>query len=930
MYLVDREEQLRRIEELFTRSAAGAGGVALIEGAMADGKTELLRRAADEAVRSGSLVLRAACSAAEQALPFGVLEQLVRSVRLPAGLSDWTARSLERAVAEAPAGADAKAVNSSLARALRELTLPLLELAERTPVVIAVDDIHQADPLSLHFLLYLVRRLRSSRIAVVLTAGSELADGPEPLSVRLFFRAELLDQPHCVSLRVGPLSAAGALRMARAALGQPGADRLAGELPAAGGGNPALLRALVQDLQSAAGRDGQSGDEAYVRALLSLIYRDVPHGLPRVARALAVLGGDATPGLVAQLVGLEDGSAEQCLRVLTGAGVLSDGGFHRDAARRGILSTLPAPELAALRARASRLLHETGGAVDRVTRLLLSSGLPPEPWAGPVLLESAHRHLLNGEWSTAAATLELALQGDVDERDRAATSTALTAALWQTAPAASCQYLDALASAAQAGHLGARDSRTLLHQLLWHGRHDSARRVLTALHTLVGAGRATHAELLETQQWIAWTCPVVIAGGPRPEAAVHGDLRFRPAILAAHALARGRAGEAVAQAEQALREQLLLPDDLSAVATTLTALTALVGAGRATAAAHWCDRQLSSSRQSLSPTWRALLHAARAEAAIDLGDLHAAGKHSKSALDGLTPASWGVLVGLPLSAAVLAAVRSGRTDDAAALLARPVPAAMFHSRYGLQYLHARGHYHLATGHPHAALQDFQRCGELSRDWGLNVPGVVPWRTAAAEAWLRLGHPEEAAELATAQLALAEDSPADRGRALRVLAASAPVERRVPALTEALELLESCGDQYEPIRVLMDLGEACHRLGDPKRARTHSRRARRMAELHGAVPLREALPQAPSQADPPPADGANGSACLTDSEARVVELAVRGHTNREIATKLFVSASTVEQHLTRVYRKLGVRSRRELPARLPGLPRSQDAGCVLAS
>lgn len=55
--------------------------------------------------------------------------------------------------------------------------------------------------------------------------------------------------------------------------------------------------------------------------------------------------------------------------------------------------------------------------------------------------------------------------------------------------------------------------------------------------------------------------------------------------------------------------------------------------------------------------------------------------------------------------------------------------------------------------------------------------------------------------------------------------------------------------------------------------------------------------------------------LTESELRVASLATAGHTNREIAEKLFITASTVEQHLTRVYRKLGVANRRSLPADL---------------
>lgn len=64
-----------------------------------------------------------------------------------------------------------------------------------------------------------------------------------------------------------------------------------------------------------------------------------------------------------------------------------------------------------------------------------------------------------------------------------------------------------------------------------------------------------------------------------------------------------------------------------------------------------------------------------------------------------------------------------------------------------------------------------------------------------------------------------------------------------------------------------------------------------------------------------ADGLDAIASLTDSEHRVASLAVLGYTNREIAAKLYITLSTVEQHLTRVYRKLGVRRRKDLPADL---------------
>jgi DNA-binding NarL/FixJ family response regulator len=51
--------------------------------------------------------------------------------------------------------------------------------------------------------------------------------------------------------------------------------------------------------------------------------------------------------------------------------------------------------------------------------------------------------------------------------------------------------------------------------------------------------------------------------------------------------------------------------------------------------------------------------------------------------------------------------------------------------------------------------------------------------------------------------------------------------------------------------------------------------------------------------------------LTEAERRVAALAAEGRSNKEIAAALFLAVGTVESHLSRVYRKLGVRSRAEL-------------------
>ncbi len=79
---------------------------------------------------------------------------------------------------------------------------------------------------------------------------------------------------------------------------------------------------------------------------------------------------------------------------------------------------------------------------------------------------------------------------------------------------------------------------------------------------------------------------------------------------------------------------------------------------------------------------------------------------------------------------------------------------------------------------------------------------------------------------------------------------------------------------------------------------------------GAAPWAEQAAAELERVAPGRATGA-----LTEDEARIAALVAEGRRNREIAADLYVSVATVEAHLTRIYRKLGVRSRTELSRRL---------------
>ena len=107
----------------------------------------------------------------------------------------------------------------------------------------------------------------------------------------------------------------------------------------------------------------------------------------------------------------------------------------------------------------------------------------------------------------------------------------------------------------------------------------------------------------------------------------------------------------------------------------------------------------------------------------------------------------------------------------------------------------------------------------------------------------------------------------------------------------------------------DLGQAHGALGERGEARRMRRRARHLARQCGTDALDEAG-KGTREDRPAAADDAFG---LSEAERRVAALAARGYTNREIAGRLYVTHSTVEQHLTHAYRKLNVNRRTDLPS-----------------
>jgi DNA-binding NarL/FixJ family response regulator len=150
-----------------------------------------------------------------------------------------------------------------------------------------------------------------------------------------------------------------------------------------------------------------------------------------------------------------------------------------------------------------------------------------------------------------------------------------------------------------------------------------------------------------------------------------------------------------------------------------------------------------------------------------------------------------------------------------------------------------------------------------------------------------------------------------GRTLRVLG-TLEREAGIPRLQEAVAVLEGSAARLEHAKALAALGGALRRARQPTEAREPLRRALELADACSAAPLAERVrSELYATGARPRTEALSGVESLTASEKRVADLAAAGQTNRDIAQALYVTPKTVEVHLSNVYRKLGIKSRREL-------------------
>ncbi|MER7721114.1 AAA family ATPase [Streptomyces flaveolus] len=913
--VIGREAPSGAAREQLTR-----GGSVLLHGPAGIGKSTVLRTLATEYARTARTVLRCSATESESHLPFLALADLLGPVL--DDVSDALPAAQRTALESALTGRG----ESTLQRdglALRLAVLSTLRaLAAEGPVLVVADDLQWLDPASTELLGFAARRLGDTPVRLlcaVRTDGQEYgqeydrhlrASPPDTLAVRLdpLTRAQvsaLLDQrgfsglPRSTVRDIHRTSGGNplfALELGRALAESPTPPRPGEPLPV-----PTSLRALVLS------RLEMLSEEARRTLLVaSAGARPTPALLHAAGRVNAEAETAQAAGL-GLLATDPEGPAVRFAHPLISAALYAEAPAPERRAAHAALSTAASdpierarhlalattgtdPEVAARLAEAAALARDRGApSVAASLGLLAARHTPADSAPGPDghRLQAAEDAITAGEVDLARDVAREVLTRATAPGERVRAWMVVIEAAGQAIGDVDAVFPQALADAGDDPRLLA-----LVHyQLAWRGlvvQGDFAQGREEAAHAARLAARAGDrtTELLALAfQAQAETlmghpdAPVTIERARQepqdPRVACHhngaGSSRFR---------------------------WLVMSDRLAEARTTVTALLREVRRrGMAESEVHYL-RFLSETE----------LHAGHCGRALEL------------ARESLTLArDAGIGEGAGAMQAALAEAAGGDVERALALAREAVRRAEEDGDavYLSRALAALGHAHLVAGDAGAAVDALRRVRELEAGAGITDPARGRWQGDLAEALVRTGQPAEAQEVI--EVTRAHALRLGRGSVLAVLdraearlrAARGEHRSAVGRLVSARDRLAELGFGLEEARAAFALAELRADRPGPVSYDEAARLFRRCRALPWLRQVEAAVAARAAAAEPAPVRLAAAPDCLAGlaaMERQVASLVMEGATNREIAARLFVSVKTVEATLTRVYRKLGIRSR----------------------
>ena len=299
--LVGRGRELERIEAAIADVVGGQGSLLMLVGEAGIGKTTLAGVAGDLAEAAGLTRLSARGGEGESTVPFGVVRQVLEPpLRFDAHLRERVlSGSAELATAvittqtPSPPPTALPAVDPHVI--LHGLFWVCSNLAEETPLIIVIDDLHWADPASIRFLSYLAQRASDLPILLLLAFRTS-----EPVDNAVF--DPLLAAPDAATIDLGPLNASETAVVVRAERGFGADDDFCRACHDATGGNPFFLRELGRALRESGVEANADAVEQVAGVTPSAVARTIAVRLRRLPpRAQALAGGLAVLGTAGDL-----------------------------------------------------------------------------------------------------------------------------------------------------------------------------------------------------------------------------------------------------------------------------------------------------------------------------------------------------------------------------------------------------------------------------------------------------------------------------------------------------------------------------------------------------------------------------------------------------------------------------------------------------
>lgn len=906
--IVGRDDELSRVDAL-VRGAAGASAL-LLQGDAGIGKTTLLTAAIAGAAEQGLPVLTCRPTAMEAGMSFAALGDLLEPA-LRGGLDDIAGprrRALEAALLLSDAGdspPDAHAIGLAVADAI---TLS----GKSGPVLVAIDDAHWLDPASADALAFGLRRVSPSVLRLIVALRT-----PHAIPLALDRWADL-EQITLGGLSLGALHRMVSDRLG-ATLSRPALRRIA----ETSGGNPLfaleLARSVLAGATDALGRDVPTALEPLLDERLAALP-------PETDDALAVAA--STPSATVARIGAAGvPDVESALAPAVRAGVCEiSGGSVRFTHPLLAARAAARPDVARRREIHRSLAAVADDPEERGRHLAHAASGPDEPLADALDVACDHA-AARGATDAAAEFAETSLEFTPPGDALAMWRRILRAAELHSLTGDTNRYRELLERALLFPDLPADLRADALCRMAYTTNDydragDYCRQAISASKGDPGRSSEAHrvyAEVLLIQGDVdAATDHARRAAGFADAANDRGRLARCLGDVALYETYAGTISEGVLERALALEESeadLQLDYPPSAIAGLRLAYF-----GRYDEARDHLERLEQRART----TGDEMSRGAHLLALADL-EIRAAGwpRAARLAREGLELAEQAGLdqwrAAFLATSARVQALR-GQADETRrnADQAMRVSAEVGDTIFAGQAMAALASLALGEGAMEVAAEHLRDLVARVRSAGYREPAVRGIHLDAIEAFVGVGDLDAARELVAdldVRAAAAPPSPWATAAALHghglLRVASGDAAGGADMLREALVAHEAFSGPFERARVLMSLGVA--------ERRAKRRRAARLAldEAHAEfVRLGADLWALRADSERQRIGGrVGGRDELSATERRVAELVGRGRANREVAAELSVSVRAVEANLTRIYAKLGVKSRAQLIARL---------------